>query len=78
MYDDYAFDGGKLVMYADDEAIDDVRVDKAKALSKDGFDTKLKINGGSSIYMIKLENTRFGDKEVDSGIFRKFTYENAK
>ena len=78
MYDDYAFDGGKLVMYADNQEIDRVSVDKAKSLSSDGFNTKLSINETASVYMIKLENTRFGNKEVDSGIYRKFTYENAK
>ena len=78
MYEDYAFDDGKLVMYADNERIDSVNVDKAKALSSDGFNTKLKLGNEVSVYMIRLENTKFGGKEVDSGIYRKFTYENAK
>lgn len=78
MYEDYAFDGGKLVMYADNDQIDSVNVDKTKALSKDGFNTTLKLGNDVSVFMIKLEDTKFGNKEVDSGIFKKFTYENAK
>ena len=77
MYNDYAFEGGKLVLYIDGEAVDSVEIDSTRALSERGFQSSLKLNKSADLYRITLEDVKYAGNVVYPGIYKNFTFEVA-
>jgi hypothetical protein len=77
MYNDYAFEGGKLVLYVGGEAIDSVQIDSVQALSERGFSSSLKLNQTVDLYRIALEDVKYAGNEVYPGVYKNFTFEVA-
>ena len=77
MYNDFAFENGNLVLYENDEKIDSIAVNNVIALSDEGFTGSLKLGESVGTYQIKLENTKYAGKEVESGVYKNFTFELA-
>ena len=77
MYNDYAFEGGKLVLYVGGQEIDSVQIDSTKALSESGFSSSLKLNQSVDLYRIALEDVKYAGNVIYPGIYKNFTFEVA-
>ena len=61
MKEQYALEGGSIVLYANDKYVDKVNIKKIEALSEKGFSSKIKIKEGN-ILELKLEDLVTGKR----------------
>jgi hypothetical protein len=77
MYNDYAFEGGKLVLYIGGEEVDSVSIDSTKALSDKGFSSSLRLGNSVDVYRRALEDVKYAGYDVYPGVYKNFTFEVA-
>lgn len=75
MSDKYAFQSGKIVLYADNNEIDSVNINYKQALSKNGQSIKLKLDVGT-VFQVRLEDAVYNGNPVVADISTKFTYQS--
>lgn len=73
MKEQYALEGGSIVLYANDKYVDKVNIKKIEALSEKGFSSKIKIKEGN-ILELKLEDAIYNEEYVEVNVSEKFTY----
>ncbi len=77
MYNDFTFEGGRLVMYANNASVDSVQVNANQALTDKGWSGSLSLGGASDVYTIKLEDIRYAGIPIASGVYKNFTFDTA-
>ncbi len=73
MKEQYALEGGSIVLYANDKYVDKVNIKKIEALSDKGFSSKIKIKEGN-ILELRLEDAIYNGEYVETNVSEKFTY----
>ncbi len=77
MYNEYAFEGGKLVLYINRQEVDRINVDGTRALSDEGFKGSLKLGEAVDLYQINLEDVKYAGNSIEPGVYKNFTFEVA-
>ncbi len=73
MKEQYALEGGSIVLYANEKYADRVNIKPIEALSAKGFSSKLKIKEGN-VLELRLEDVIYNKDLVDVNVSVTFTY----
>ena len=71
MTSDYAFESGKIVLYAGGNMLDEVLIDTEAIKSEKGFEGRLKLEQ-SNLYEIRVEEAVYNGKNVNDRIVKSF------
>lgn len=70
----YAFESGEIAFLEDGEEVKRLDFTKKDILSKNGFQSKFKINTVAEVYSFRIYNAIYNKKASDIKIEKKFTY----